>query len=180
MPGTSGALAAFLLLKHTCPPPIGSPGAYMRVTDLLRTMDIFAALPAEKLETIAQLLRERRLAESEVLCRQGDPGDAMFVVTGGRIRLSTTDPSGNEKTLTYFTDGQFFGETALLTGAPRSATASAETDSQVLVLDKVAFDDLLANHAQSMREILKVVSQRTLQTNQQLLAEETGNAVSIE
>jgi CRP-like cAMP-binding protein len=151
----------------------------MRVTDLLRTMDIFSALPSEKLETIAQLLRERRLAESEVLCRQGDPGDAMFIVTGGRIRLSTTDPSGNEKILTYFTDGQFFGETALLTGAPRSATATAETDSQLLVFDKVAFDDLLANHAQSMREILKVISQRTLQTNQQLLAEETGNAVSV-
>src|SRR5438309_4024918 len=100
----------------------------MRVTDLLRTMDIFEALLSEELGTIAQLLRERRLAETEVLCRQGDPGDALFIVTGGRIRLSTTDPSGNEKVLTYFTDGQFFGEMSLLTGAPRSATATAETD----------------------------------------------------
>jgi CRP-like cAMP-binding protein len=151
----------------------------MRVTDLLRTMDIFETLPSEELETIAQLLRERRLAEAEVLCRQGDPGDALFIVTGGRIRLSTTDPSGNEKVLTYFTDGQFFGEMSLLTGAPRSATAAAETDSQLLVLDKHAFDDLLAGHAQIMREMLKVVSQRTLQTNQQLLADEPGNAVTI-
>jgi CRP-like cAMP-binding protein len=151
----------------------------MRVTDLLRTMDIFEALPAEKLETIAQLLRERRLAESELLCRQGDPGDALFIVTGGRIRLSTTDPSGNERVLTYFTDGQFFGEMALLTGAPRSATATAETDSQVLVLDKHAFDQLLASDATIMREMLKVVSQRTLQTNQQLLADEPGGAVTV-
>jgi CRP-like cAMP-binding protein len=151
----------------------------MRVNDLLRTMDIFEALPADELETIAQLLRERRLAESEVLCRQGDAGDAMYIVTGGRIRLSTTDPSGHEKVLTYFTDGQFFGEMSLLTGAPRSATASAETDSQVLVLDKPAFDRLLAGHAQIMREMLKVVSQRTMQTNQQLLAEEPGNSVSV-
>ena len=150
----------------------------MRVTDLLRTMDIFEALASEELETIAQLLRERRLAESEVLCRQGDPGDALFIVTGGRIRLSTTDPSGNEKILTYFTDGQFFGEMSLLTGSPRSATASAETDSQVLVLDKHSFDQLLAGHAQIMREMLKVVSQRTLQTNQQLLADEPGNSFS--
>jgi CRP-like cAMP-binding protein len=150
----------------------------MRVTDLLRTMDIFEALASEELETIAQLLRERRLAESEVLCRQGDPGDALFIVTGGRIRLSTTDPSGNEKILTYFTDGQFFGEMSLLTGSPRSATASAETDSQVLVLDKHSFDQILAGHAQIMREMLKVVSQRTLQTNQQLLADEPGNSVS--
>lgn len=151
----------------------------MRVTDLLRTMDIFEALPSEELETIAQLLRERRLAEAEVLCRQGDPGDALFIVTGGRIRLSTTDPGGNEKVLTYFTDGQFFGEMSLLTGAPRSATATAESDSQLLVLDKEAFDELLASRAQIMREMLKVVSQRTLQTNQQLLADEPGNAVSV-
>src|SRR5437868_6103928 len=151
----------------------------MRVTDLLRTMDIFEALPSEELGTIAQLLRERRLAETEVLCRQGDPGDALFIVTGGRIRLSTTDPSGNEKVLTYFTDGQFFGEMSLLTGAPRSATAIAETDSQLLVLDKYVFDDLLASRAQIMREMLKVVSQRTMQTNQQLLADEPGNAVSV-
>jgi len=142
-------------------------------------MDIFEALPSEELETIAQLLRERRLAETEVLCRQGDPGDALFIVTGGRIRLSTTDPSGNEKVLTYFTDGQFFGEMSLLTGDPRSATAVAETDSQLLVLDKYAFDDLLASHAQIMREMLKVVSQRTLQTNQQLLADEPGNTVTV-
>jgi Flp pilus assembly CpaE family ATPase len=151
----------------------------MRVTDLLRTMDIFEALPSEELETIAHLLRERRLAEAEVLCRQGDPGDALFIVTGGRIRLSTTDPSGNEKVLTYFTDGQFFGEMSLLTGAPRSATATAETDSQLLVLDKESFDHLLASHAQIMREMLKVVSQRTLHTNQQLLADEPGNAVTV-
>src|SRR5205823_4300121 len=142
-------------------------------------MDIFETLASEELETIAQLLRERRLAETEVLCRQGEPGDALFIVTGGRIRLSTTDPSGNEKVLTYFTDGQFFGEMALLTGAPRSATATAESDSQVLVLQKYDFDNLLATHAQIMREMLKVVSQRTQQTNQQLLAEEPGNAVSV-
>src|SRR6202158_814111 len=105
MPGPFPALVAFPPLKHTSPPQLCTPiGAYMRVTDLLRTMDIFEALASEELETIAQLLRERRLAESEVLCRQGDPGDALFIVTGGRIRLSTTDPSGNEKILTYFTD----------------------------------------------------------------------------
>jgi pilus assembly protein CpaE len=81
-------------------------------------MDIFEALPSEELETIAQLLSERRLTEAEV------------------------------------------------------------SDCQLLVLDKDAFDELLASRAQIMREMLKVVSQRTLNTNQQLLADEPGNAVS--
>src|SRR2546428_9587137 len=119
----------------------------MRVTDLLRTMDIFEALASEELETIAQLLRERRLAESEVLCRQGEVGDALFIVTGGRIRLSTTDPSGNEKVLTYFTAVQFFGEMSLLTGAPLSTTARAQTESQLIVLNLISFIQLLASVA---------------------------------
>lgn len=150
----------------------------MRVTDLLRTMDIFEHLPAEELEKIARLLRERRLAEGQVLCKQGEPGDAMFIVTGGKIRLSTADASGNEKVLTYFTDGQFFGETALLTGAPRAATATAETESRVLVLQKEDFDQLLSSNAQIMREMLKVISQRTVQTNQALLSDEQGGGVT--
>lgn len=150
----------------------------MKVTDLLRTMDIFEQLPAEDIEKIGRLLRERRLTENEPLMRQGDPGDAMYIVTGGKIRLSTTDPNGNEKVLTYFTDGQFFGETALLTGAPRSASATAETESRVLVLQKEDFDSLMGSNAQIMREMLKVLSQRTVQTNQALLAEESGSSAA--
>ena len=47
----------------------------MKVTDLLRTMDIFEHLPSEEREKIARLLRERRLMEGQVLCRQGEPGE---------------------------------------------------------------------------------------------------------
>jgi pilus assembly protein CpaE len=149
----------------------------MRVTDLLRTMDIFEHLPSDELEKIARLLRERRLAEDQVLCREGDPGDAMFIVTGGKIRLATADGEA-EKTLAYFSDGQFFGEMSLLTGEPRSTSAIAETESRVLVLQKDDFDSLLTNNAQIMREMLKVVSERTMQTNQQLLADDGPAAVA--
>ncbi len=150
----------------------------MRAIDLLRTMDIFENLPAGDLETIARMLRERHLAEGEVLFHQGEAGDAMFVVTGGRIRLWTADAAGGETMLAQLADGQFFGEMALLTGAPRSTTASADTDSRVLVLQREDFDQLLATNAQIMREMLKVVSQRTVQTNQQLLAEEPSSATA--
>jgi hypothetical protein len=89
----------------------------MRVTDLLRD-GYLLGLPSEK-QTFAQP------------CVSADWLNPRFSVArttrrrhvhrrSGRIRLSTNDPSGNEKS-TYFTDGQFFGETALLTGAPRSA-----------------------------------------------------------
>ncbi len=141
-------------------------------------MEIFQNLPAEDLETIARILRERRLAEGDVLFRQGEAGDAMFIVTGGRIRLWTADTSGNETTLAHLTDGQLFGETALLTGAPRSSTATADTESRVLVLPRADFDALLATNAPIVREMLRVVSQRTVQVNQQLIAEEVGSASS--
>ncbi len=148
----------------------------VNVIDLLRTMDIFENLPEGDLEAIANILRERRLARDEVLFRQGDAGDAMYIVTGGRIRLSASDVPGPHATLAQLTDGQFFGEMALLTGTPRSTTAAAEMDSVLLVLEREDFDHLLAGNAQIMREMLKVVSQRTVQTNQQLLADGSSSA----
>lgn len=142
-------------------------------------MDIFENLFPEELEQIAHILRERYLSEGEVLCREGEVGDAMYLVTGGRIRLSTTDPSGNEKILAHFTDGQFFGEMSLITGAPRTATATAEAESRVLLLEKRDCDELLSTHPQVMREMLRVISQRTIQTRQALLADDGSSSASV-
>src|SRR5260370_33386209 len=100
----------------------------------------------------------------------GGPGVALFIVNGGRIRLSTTDPSGNEKILTYFTDGQFFGEMSLLTGSPRSATATPETDSQVPVLRQPSFHHPPGGHAPITRHMLQAVSPHAMPYHHEPLA----------
>lgn len=142
------------------------------VTELLRSMDIFEELPLEDVERVAALLTEEKYAAGTPLFAQGDPGDAMYIVTGGRIKLFTRDESGAQKVLTHFGDGDFFGEMSLLTGAPRSASAEAAEDVRVLVLRKEDFDRLVATNAVVMREMLKVVAKRQTATNVRLAQDE--------
>lgn len=142
------------------------------VTELLRSMDIFEELPLEDIERIAALLTEEKLPDAARLFDQGDAGDAMYIVTGGSIKLFTVDDAGTERVLTHFGDGDFFGEMALLTGAPRSASAEAAEDSRALVLRKDDFDQFVASNPVVMREMLKVVTKRQTATNRRMVEDE--------
>src|SRR5689334_17873261 len=97
-------------------------------------MDIFEHLEESQVQEIAAFVEEHRVPAGTVLFREGDVGDSMLIVTAGRIRLSRTDPSGNERTFAVFADGEFFGETGVLSGEPRTSTATAEVDSGVVIL----------------------------------------------
>src|SRR5436190_12714039 len=125
-------------------------------------MDIFQDLPEDRLQEIAALLEEQRGPAGTTLFREGDVGDSMLIVTAGRVRTSTRDSAGRELTLAVFGDGEFFGETGVLTGGPRTADATAEVDSGVLVLRKAEFDQYLAQNPAVMRTMLKVISQRQM------------------
>lgn len=142
-----------------------------KIIDLLRRMSIFERLPETELSKIARTLKERRYAENQVLFRQGDQGDALYVVTHGRVKMAITDQFGREKVLAFLGEGQVFGEMALLTDAPRSATAVATTDLKVLQLRKDDFDVLMSNSVDLMKEMLRVLSERQAATNQRVSQE---------
>jgi CRP-like cAMP-binding protein len=143
-------------------------------TDLLRQADVFARLPESELRKISKLLRERRLDRHQVLFRQGEPADALYVVVDGRLRISATDASKREKVLAFIGPGEIVGEMALMSGDPRSATATATMPAQLLQLRKADFDALLANNIDLMRELARVVARRREATQRRLLAETGG------
>src|SRR5919201_3806389 len=99
-----------------------------RVLELLRSMDLFGDLAEAELSKIARLLKEHRVSENEVIFNQGDPGDGLFIVLQGRVRIASTDHLGHERVLAFYGPGEFFGDMAVLTGAPRSATATASSN----------------------------------------------------
>src|SRR3981081_1079489 len=115
-----------------------------RVIELLHSMDIFAELPNEDLSKIARLLKEHKVRENELVFAQGDPGDSLYIVLQGRVRIATSDSFGRERVLAFYGPGEFFGDMAVLTGEPRSATASASTNLRLLQLRKDDFDMLVA------------------------------------
>ncbi|MCA1648521.1 MAG: cyclic nucleotide-binding domain-containing protein [Chloroflexi bacterium] len=150
-----------------------------RVLDLLRSMDLFADLPDEELAKIARLLKERKIAENGVVFAQDDPGDGLYIVLQGRVRIASTDQFGRERVLAFYGPGEFFGDMSVLTGAPRSATASATTSLRVLHLRKDDFDVLVASSLGMMRGMLRVMVERQTAMNTRLTQEVGANSGDV-
>src|SRR5437870_5605165 len=142
-----------------------------RVLDLLRSMDLFAELPDDELARIARLLKERKISENDEIFAQGETGDGMFVILQGRVRIATTDNFGRERVLAFYGPGEFFGDMAVLTGAPRSASATASTNVRLLQLRKDDFDMLVATSVGMMRGMMRVMVERQAALNTRLSQE---------
>lgn len=110
----------------------------------LRSCALFEALDDETLALVADAMRERRYRRGEVIFHVDDPGDALFVVGAGEVKIVLpSDESAEPVILTTIGRGGFFGELALLDGGPRSATAIAILPVQALVLRRDALDRLV-------------------------------------
>jgi len=142
-----------------------------RVLELLRSMDLFGDLAEPELSKIARLLKEHRVSENEVIFNQGDPGDGLYIILQGRVRIATTDSFGRERVLAFYGPGEFFGDMAVLTGAPRSASATASSDARLLQLRKDDFDVLVATNVGVMRAMMRVMVDRQAALNTRLTQE---------
>src|SRR5207245_9290321 len=97
--------------------------SHMRTTDLLRTIDLFARLSADDLDHLARRIHERAVGADELVCRQAEPADGMFILTSGRIELSTSATDGREPSRRRLAERDCFGELALLSFEQSVVTA---------------------------------------------------------
>lgn len=103
---------------------------------LLVDLPLFDALDAEERALLAEAVDVESFAAGQVLFKAGEPGQTMFVVARGEIELSVTDHAGQKIVLTIAGPGDVFGELALLDAGPRTATAVAHGDCELLALDR--------------------------------------------
>ncbi len=120
----------------------GNPTRAEIATALARTR-IFARLDEPALDRLAGELRRRRFGRGEVIFHLGDPGDALFLIVAGAVKISLPTEEGGEAILATLRPGEVFGELALLDGAPRSASAVAMAPTEVLVLSRPRFEELV-------------------------------------
>ena len=146
-----------------------------RVIELLSSMELFADLGDSELGKIARLLKEHKVSENETIFNQGETGDALYIVLQGRVRIASTDSFGRERVLAFYGPGEFFGDMAVLTGAPRSASATASTDVRLLQLRKDDFDVLVATNVGIMRGMMRVMVDRQAALNTRLTQEVGAN-----
>jgi len=109
---------------------------FLHTWDLVTAVPFFQGLGAAAIADIVRLLRAREVAEGTIVVRVGEPGDAMYFIVSGEVSVHLTSES------LKLGPGQFFGEMALLFGAPRSATVAATKPSVLLVLDIADFREL--------------------------------------
>lgn len=110
----------------------------------LRECGLFGAADDAAIETLVRVLRTRRFKRGETIFHQGDPGDALFVVDSGSVKVVLPSDEGAEPAIVAILGpGEFFGELAILDGAPHSATIVAVEPTETLVLHRDAFLGLI-------------------------------------
>jgi len=124
----------------------------------LAATPLFAGLPSEALEALVEELQLVSLDVGEVLFREGDPGDALYVIAEGEVSIQAEGPPRVE--MARLGAGAFLGEVALMTDQPRSATAIAGTPAELLRIDRGTLSRVLAAHGDVLRAVLRFVRDR--------------------
>jgi len=127
---------------------------------LLRKVSIFADLSPETLGDLAKRVWQKEADAGTVIVSQEDRGDQLFVIVSGKVKVVLYGETGREIILSILRGGDFFGEMSLLDRQPRSANVVAVEDSQLLGLDRDAFQTHLGAHPQTALAILAEMSRR--------------------
>ena len=110
-----------------------------RITDFLSTVPLFRELDRASVRGFAELTREQKFAKGAVIVSEGDPGDALYVVRSGEVKVVLIGEDGREVILNLLTVGDHFGELSLIDGRPRSAHVVGTQASGLLVLRRADF-----------------------------------------
>jgi ATP:ADP antiporter, AAA family len=132
-------------------------------TILLRGVGLFSAVPADEIFHIAQIADEETIAANEMLFNEGDAGNCLYIVVEGSIRVHKGDQA-----LAVFEKGDTLGEMALFDNLPRSATATAVTDSVLLRISREQFFDVMATRMEIMQSMVRTLSLRVRAANEQV------------
>src|SRR5262245_35457890 len=124
----------------------------------LRRVKILAAMSEEQLQQFAQFMQVEKIPQWAVIVKQGDPGDSMYLILQGELRVRI-NVMGKEKILTTLGAGEFFGDISLFDHGPRSADVVANADSIVLKISASAFDELAKKAPELATPFLRAIGQ---------------------
>lgn len=135
--------------------------------EFLQRIPLFSSLKRqEDFDRIGCCLKLKTFPKGSIVYEEGSVGDSLYILRSGRIKILTRDASGEMRPVSFLSrPGDFFGEMALLTGEPRSATVVAESYVEVLVLYKEAFDRLLQENPTMAIYLSRTLSRRLAVTS---------------
>lgn len=136
----------------------------------LRAIPLFQKIPDEDLAELAGVVIERRFPKSATIVEEGLPGDYMYVIREGRVKVTKASDDGREKILDILEAGNFFGDMALFDRAPRSASVKTLQESRLLALSRRDVLAVLQRSPDFAMSIIQVLIQRLRETDEQASA----------
>jgi CRP/FNR family cyclic AMP-dependent transcriptional regulator len=118
---------------------------------------LFDGLAVEQTRAVLGLARRRKFSRGEVVFHEGDPGDTLHLIDRGHVAVRVTTPLGDMATLRIIGPGEYFGELALVSPAPRSATITALEPTETLVLHRDQINRVRLEHPDVEQVLLDVV-----------------------
>lgn len=137
----------------------------MSPESIIMNIPLFHTLNPGDRKRLAASIRLQSIKKGEVLFRKGSEGTTLYIIAKGKIKIVLPSTQGNEVVLALFSDGDFFGEMALLDGMPRSADAKAIEDSELYLLNQSDFVAFLQNNSGAIQAILRSLSLRLRRTD---------------
>lgn len=139
---------------------------------LLRDNLLIQGIPEGSFDRLAQFITIKRFDEGEIVFKEGDAGDCLYLIAEGSVKISKKGRGGRQETLTYLPEGDFFGEMALVDSGRRSAQASAEKPCVLGRIDRETWALLLGLAApQVLSNFTRSVTKRLRSNNQYLIEE---------
>ena len=132
----------------------------MSLIPVLQRVPLFSQLSAVELQRVVDVARERAYPRNSVILFEDDPGDALYVVATGQVKVVLIGEDGREVILSVMGPGEFFGEMSLLDDEPRSAHVIAMEDSSLAVLRREDFEGILTSTPQIALALLRELSRR--------------------
>ena len=136
--------------------------------EVLRNVPLFESLPEAELHTFAGLTRERTYPKGSVILFENDPGDSLFLVASGQVKVVLIGEDGREVILSVLREGAFFGEMALIDDAPRSAHVIAMEDARLLTLRREDFQARLRNSPDVAIALMRELSRRLRRADEKI------------
>ena len=134
----------------------------------MRRAPLFATIDQETAESLIASMTPARMERGDVLFHEGDQGDRLYVIGEGKIKLGRTSSDGRENLLAILGPGEMFGELSLFDPGPRTATATAVAETQVVSMSHEQLKEFLAQRPGVATTLLAALARRLRRTNESL------------
>jgi NTE family protein len=132
--------------------------ALIKISEL-RKNALFFDVKVSELRRVLPTLQKEYYPRSAQICREGEPGSCIYIILSGQVKLTITENT-HTKTLAYLNAGDFFGESSVLTGEPRTVTAEAVIDAEILLLHKTHFYEIVERDQTILHNIIRTIDKR--------------------